>query len=56
MTPLEMAQALLAQDALPDDIEEQLEALADEAGAEFERQFDDLFEALFVRLNADDSA
>ncbi len=48
MTPLDKAQALLGTIPLPDDAEEQLEKLADEAGPEFEAEFDMLSEALFV--------
>lgn len=54
MTPeqaIEQAKAILDMDPLPDYAEEQIEALAEEAGAEVDHVFGGLLEALFVRMN-----
>lgn len=51
MPNVEAAQALLALDPLPEDIEARIDALFQQASEDEKPFFDDLYEALFAATN-----
>ena len=52
LTPLERAQAILGLDPLPDEAEEQIDALYDEADENEKPLFSMIYEGLFVAESA----
>lgn len=53
MTPLEKAQEILGLDPLPDDAEQQIDALYEQAGDDEKPLFDWIYEGLTHQLNQD---